>query len=576
MNIQKQLIKASRLCEQNNFIQAKQILSDVLKKFPNQPNTLKLLSEILIFEGDLQNAEPIMDKLLAINSLSEQATMNLINIKLELQKPEQAKLLFQKITNLRNPNYYINFIKTHRILNQLDEINNLIDSPGYQQYSQDLDVMLTLGFTYNYFGEYKQALTLYETHKDLFIKESRFLFNYAITLNNNRSYDQAINVFRQAEQIDKNNLEIKKNIAASYMFKDFYEEAIHELGQCKKLNPHDLDVDIKKAFIFLLQEKKQDALEIYNKIINENPNYHTAYLHKGFIKLNLQEFNEGWDLYRHRQLVDQKKCLVDDFNLLQINWNKDICIYQEQGIGDWIFHIRMLSLINEKHQNISLYVDERLHGLIKINFPKIKLLSSIQHEEEDIQKINMGSIGRYVVRKKEHIKNIRPWEIEPQVRRINLSEKIKIGISWRSQNKEWGDDKSINLNLFGIFKNNFDLINLQYGDVDRDMSEFKLKHNIDLISDKSIDIYNNITGLSQLISSCDFIVTISNVTAHLAGACGVKTFLMLPKNNGKMWYWSRDENSKSIWYPSVHVINFDSKQGWQGSINRVYELIKSI
>ena len=576
MNIQKQLTKASKLCEQNNFIQAKQILSDVLKKFPNQPNTLKLLSEILIFEGDLQNAEPIMDKLLAINSLSEQAIMNLINIKLELQKPEQAKLLFQKITNLRNPNYYINFIKTHRILNQLDEINNLIDSPGYQQYSQDLDVILTLGFTYNYFGEYKQALTLYETHKDLFIKESRFLFNYAITLNNNRSYDQAINVFRQAEQIDNNNLEIKKNIAASYMFKDLYDAAIHELGQCKKLNPHDLDVDIKKAFICLLQEKKQDALEIYNKIINENPNYHTAYLHKGFVKLNLQEFSEGWDLYRHRQLVDQKKCLVDDFNLLQINWNKDVCIYQEQGIGDWIFHIRMLSLINEKHQNISLYVDERLHGLIKINFPKIKLLSSIQHEEEDIQKINMGSIGRYVVREKEHIKTIQPWEIEPQVRKMNLSEKIKIGISWRSQNKEWGDDKSINLNLFGIFKNNFDLINLQYGNVDRDITEFKLKHNIDLISDKSIDIYNNITGLSQLISSCDYIVTISNVTAHLAGACGKKTFLMLPKNNGKMWYWSRDENSKSIWYPSVHIINFDSKQGWQGSINRVCELIKSI
>ena len=94
MNIQKQLTKASKLCEQNNFIQAKQILSDVLKKFPNQPNTLKLLSEILIFEEDLQNAEPIMDKLLVINSLSEQAIMNLINIKLELQKPKQAKVLF--------------------------------------------------------------------------------------------------------------------------------------------------------------------------------------------------------------------------------------------------------------------------------------------------------------------------------------------------------------------------------------------------------------------------------------------------------------------------------------------------
>ena len=50
----------------------------------------------------------------------EEDIMNLISIKLELQKPEQAKELLQKITNLRNSKYYINFIKTHRILNQPD------------------------------------------------------------------------------------------------------------------------------------------------------------------------------------------------------------------------------------------------------------------------------------------------------------------------------------------------------------------------------------------------------------------------------------------------------------------------
>ena len=36
-----------------------------------------------------------------------------------------------------------------------------------------------------------------------------------------------------------------------------------------------------------------------------------------------------------------------------------------------------------------------------------------------------------------------------------------------------------------------------------------------------------------MIDACDFVVTVSNTTAHIAGAIGKQTYLMLPKGKGK-------------------------------------------
>lgn len=572
MNIQREIKKILSLCEQKKIHEAKKNLSKILDKFPHQVQALRLLSDIFLSEGNLKDADFVLNKLTTIDNLSEKDFNNLINLKLDLNKPEEAKDLFKKITKYKNLNYFIAYIKTYRMLNKLDEIEDIIRTISYQKFSKDLNLILTLGYTYNYFTKYKKSLDLYEQNKHLFINEPHFLYNYAITLNNNKYYEKAITVLKEIEKKHGTSVEIKKIIAASYMFQSLYEKAIEELNQCKEINPNDFDVDIKKSFILLLQENIESALEGYNKIINDNPNYYPAYLHKSFLKLKNQELNDGWHLYRYRQLVDQNKCVVDDFNIHGIDWNKDVFIYQEQGIGDWIFHIRMLSLIKDKHQNIWLYLDKRLHSLIKINFPEINLLSSNKFKAE-AQNINMASIGRYLINKKEKIRNIELWSLNLNEDKVLIDKKIKIGISWKSQNRDWGDDKSIDLGLFKIFGNKYDLINLQYGDVKNEINEIKLKNKIDVIVNEEIDLFNDIYGLAQLICTCEYIVTISNVTAHIAGTLGKKTLLMLPKNNGKMWYWSKDNNSQSLWYPSVRVIDYNQKDGWEASIREAYEFI---
>ena len=42
--------------------------------------------------------------------------------------------------------------------------------------------------------------------------------------------------------------------------------------------------------------------------------------------------------------------------------------------------------------------------------------------------------------------------------------------------------------------------------------------------------------------ACDAVVTVSNTTAHLAGALGRPTWVMVPHGHARIWYWFRDQD----------------------------------
>jgi len=88
-----------------------------------------------------------------------------------------------------------------------------------------------------------------------------------------------------------------------------------------------------------------------------------------------------------------------------------------------------------------------------------------------------------------------------------------------------------------------------------------------------IDNFNNIDGLDSLIDACDYVVTTSNVTAHIAGALGKKTYLLIPCSEGKIWYWGESENI-SLWYPSVEIYRNFNSNSWEKPIADLSERLR--
>jgi ADP-heptose:LPS heptosyltransferase len=139
-----------------------------------------------------------------------------------------------------------------------------------------------------------------------------------------------------------------------------------------------------------------------------------------------------------------------------------------------------------------------------------------------------------------------------------------IGLSWISKAPVGGEAKSARLMDFEplLRTPGRRFVDLQYGDTrdERLVVERELGVPVERLDD--IDNTNDLDGLAALMCACDAVVTVSNTTAHLAGALGVPTWVMVPHGQARIWYWFRDKDD-SPWYPRVRVRRQQRGQPWR-------------
>ena len=159
--------------------------------------------------------------------------------------------------------------------------------------------------------------------------------------------------------------------------------------------------------------------------------------------------------------------------------------------------------------------------------------------------------------------------------KLKIEKKIICGLSWTSKNNEIGNNKSITLGTLKplLLMEDITFIDLQYNDTSIEKERFYSDNSIRINEVETIDNFNDLNGIASLIEICDFVITVSNTNAHISGALGKKTFLLLPKGKGRLWYWTSSGN-KSLWYPSIEVVEQNVAGSWDSAIKKINKLVK--
>lgn len=118
-------------------------------------------------------------------------------------------------------------------------------------------------------------------------------------------------------------------------------------------------------------------------------------------------------------------------------------------------------------------------------------------------------------------------------------------------------------------------IDVGYVDTTSERAIISAEHAIEIEKFSGIDPLEDIDALTALIDVCDLIITCSNTCAHIAGALGKKTYLLLPKAQGKFWYW-QDINGRSLWYPSVSIFRQEECGSWHAPIHKLKTILRSL
>ena len=366
------------------------------------------------------------------------------------------------------------------------------------------------------------------------------------------------------------------------------EEALTSYERAIELNRDYAEAYLGRGIVFNELKRLDEALTSYERAIELKSDYAEVYFNKSLLLLSLQDFENGWQLYDWRwknKEFDSTYLFSNKPKLINIEsaYNKKLLIWGEQGVGDQILYTSMLNELLNISPSSQILLDKRLLPLLQRSFPQGKFIDKtlaiddIEHDEH----IPIADLGKYFRTCNSDFDITRHHYLladQQRAKKIRSSlisnKKYLCGVTWNSKVKKIGAEKSIELeDLLPVLSlKDIAFVSLQYGNVQKQLAEFNEKHDMNILECDSVDNFYDLDGHAALIEACDFVITISNTSAHMAGAIGKETYLMCPSGKGLLWYWSNQTNGKCLWYPSIHI----HEQNLPGKWFDVVESIKLV
>ena len=591
--IQRLLKESSKLCHSGKFNEAKEIYQALLELIPNHPEVLGNLGTIELQGGNTDLGISCLTRALKSNPTEIKFIINLANAYISIGKFKEA-LEYLDSSEKISPNLLNILYNKARALRGLNEFDAAI---SYLNKCLTLDpdnylVLCDLALLFTQKENFQAAKDLY--NKAIKINPENYLTYY----NRGSSYEK-LNEFQSA--LEDYNMVIQKNaFFEPALFNKFrvlftqgiYNEALDQINYLINLDKNNINYLSFRARLFRVSKEFELALKDLDHILeisNNSTEADDAITNKAFINLAINKFKEGWELYESRYHIKNiffsPKPKLVDFNIK----NKKIFIWAEQGIGDQILYSSLLCDAFKTQNHFYVSLDPRLISLYKRSFAHLDHVTFISmHEKLQESKYDfhlpIGSLGK-IFRNSIEDFNLHPKaylktdEIQVNTLRSQIKKNSQnlCGISWMSKNIDLGKVKSLSLiELLPILSMpSITFINLQYGDTKEELGNISNQYGIEIHTINEIDNFNDIDGLAALINACDFIITSSNVTAHIAGALNKETYLLIPYEDGKIWYWGESEN-KSLWYPSIEIYRCDVNNFWSNPIQKINSKLKDI
>ncbi len=536
-------------------------------------------------------------------NLNEEAKKNYIHL-IKVEKNLKAMINLYNI-DIMEANYYEalntieNILKIKTIENVdkdkafvLYKLNRIEDAKNIcifylKKNNKDLSCLNVIGHCLVYEKKYDEAIKIFESILQIDSENLSALNSLAKTYREKSDKVKAEEYYLKALKIDKLSFYLLNNIAGFYREELSYNKAIDYYKQAISVNPNNAYIYNNLAKIYFDLNNHKEAMENSFKALKMKRGDGEIQKTISFIYLKDHDFENGWNYFDGRlDLEDfrEKNYYVKKLNnkLYRsknlMNKKGKFIIVREQGVGDEILYSSMYQDLLNDIDNTVIECDPRLLNFYKRSFPEYseKFVShgTITNDDEKFKEIDnvvyAGSLGRYYRKslkdfKKNSFLKVDQKKFNEMQKKLSVYKKeYKIGLSWKSFNNQFAEDKSLNLKDFSNIFNvtNCDIFNLQYGDVENEINSFNSVNENKLLNIDGLDLFNDFEGIASLLKSLDVFVSISNSTAHLAGALGVKTILIKPENFAVFHYWNQ-KTDNTPWYDSVKLI--DKKDFLQNS-----------
>lgn len=386
------------------------------------------------------------------------------------------------------------------------------------------------------------------------------------------SFDQAALNYDQSLRLLGQRSHIYGNYGALERKRLRYAAAHKAYRKSQVLKPNDSGTLYNLGNLLRAEDRLEEAVRIYKHALLIKSDSAGVHWNLSLALLSAGQLGDGFREYEWRWLYENFPSKRRDFK--QPMWDgsplngRTLLLHTEQGVGDVLQFLRFLPNIVEKKAG-----DRPGRIVFEVHDAVLSLLSDLPGVDQTIERfekpphfdVHLPLLSAPLVLGVETLEDL-PAEVPylqiPAGPDFPIPEadpdRLKVGFVWGG-NPQFQQDSERSTDI-DHYLPHFDMPGVQWFCLqkgDREPEHVKAPDSVVRLNERIKDFRDTALIMTQL----DLVISTCTSVAHLAGALGVPTIVLVSRNPDWRWMVNR---SDSPWYPSVEVLRQKTHGDWPG------------
>ncbi len=502
--------------------------------------------------GRFESAIASFDKAISLNDRDEKTYLNRAVALLSLHRYDLALEAFNHLIEL-SPNYAEAHAYRGAALEKLGDNEGAILSglKAVELAPTLIEARINLGSVFQTVGRYRDALeqcdfalNISNSHVDAYVNRGNALTELG-------RYGEAMDSCRTAISLDANNALAHFSISNPQRELGLIDEALASCDKGLQLRPGYEDGVFNKSLITLLRGDLVTGFKLYESRFKKSD----------VVRMTRHFIPPQWD-----GVASLK--------------GQSIFIASEQGLGDCIQFVRYLPLLAKQGARVIFEVSPRLRKLLAgipgvdqwvlrgqtpPDFDCYCRLLSLPHAFGT----SLDTIPAAVPYLHAEPDRIQTW------RSIIGTHGFRIGIAWQGSVSRVDLGRSFPASQFKALMDipGVRLISLQKNEGAEQLDALPAGLKIERLPPGFDEGDDGFVDSAAVIANLDLVITSDTALAHLAGALGAPTWVILRKIPD--WRWLLDRTD-SPWYPTVRLFRQKNREDWADVFHEVRTAVRSL
>lgn len=396
---------------------------------------------------------------------------------------------------------------------------------------------------------------------------------HADSLRRSGQYDAAVKAFHAITVQHPRRSDAFSNLGGMLQAAGHPVLALHAITRAIELDPASVSALLNSAEIMKDFGEWEAVRGTYDAALSLQPDSPSVRFARALHLLTLGQWREGWREHEQRWRVPDLPLTA--MRLTTPVWDgsalngERILLDHEQGLGDQVMFARFVGEVAARGGQVILRCGAALVPLFKALPGVTKVVSDADLIPAHDVRASLMSLPQLLGLQSPDSVNGAPYlqpvgECPDAIRRAFVPGHTRVGLVWSGNPQHRNDARrSIPPRLLTplLGTPDVDYVSLQRHEGENEFPE-PLRYGVRDLGGALHTFNDTAHALMQL----DLLVTVDTAVAHLAGALGVRTLLLVPFVPDWRWMVNRDDTP---WYHSMQLLRQDALFEWAPVISRV-------